>query len=360
MSGGEQGKGTGSAMRDRPLTASATIKDVAQEAGVGVGTVSRVVNGAANVSDDTRLRVEAAIRRLNFDPNPIAQSLRSGHTKMFACIVRDFSVPILSAFVNGMQASADARGFSLQVASSYHDTEREIEMLKRLARRRVDGIVIATSSEADTKLLDTLTRLEVPVVLLDRDYPQTSDAVQINHRAAVRDAIAHLLELGHRRIGFLTGQLDVRPAQERLAGFEEAFRARGLEATGDLIRSGSFAAEFAYSEVMGLLNGRQPPTAIFAGGAGMLAPVLRAVRDQGLRIPEDISVVTGADSELAVLHTPPISAVRWQHDQLGALAAQFLLARLDGAAVGPQRTLAPAEYIQRGSCGPAPKQSSTV
>lgn len=330
------------------------MKDVAEEAGVGIGTVSRVVNGGMNVSAKTRERVEAAIRRLNFNPDPIAQSMRSGQTKTFACIVRDFSVPILSTFVNAMQDTADASGFGLQVASSYHDTEREIAMLEKLARRRIDGLVIASSSESDPDLLDAISSSDVPIVLLDRDKPETVDAVLIDNRAGVRAAILHLIDLGHRRIALLTGQEGVRPVRERIAGYREAYAARGLVPVEDLVRCGSFTAEFVYSEVVQLLRSDEPPTAVFAGGTAMLAAVLRAIRDVGLRIPQDVSVVTGADSELALLHTPAISAVRWQHDQLGAAAARFLLSRVETPQGKAQRMVFPTEFIVRESCGPVP------
>ncbi|MFA6032115.1 MAG: substrate-binding domain-containing protein [Myxococcota bacterium] len=330
------------------------MKDVAEQAGVGVGTVSRVVNGGTNVSLKTRERVEAAIRRLNFNPDPIAQSMRSGQTKMFACIVRDFSVPILSMFVNAMQDAVDVSGFGLQVASSYHDTDREIVMLEKLARRRIDGIVIASSSESDEGLLETISSSEVPIVLLDRDKPENVDAVLIDHRAGVRTAIQRLIDLGHLRIAMLTGQEGVRPVRERVAGYREAFRSRNVEPSPELIRCGSFTTDFVYSETAQMLRSEARPTAIYAGGTAMLAAVLRAIRDVGLRVPQDVSVVAGADSELALLHTPAISAVRWEHDQLGAAAARFLLSRVEKRDGPVQRMVFPTEFVMRESCGPAP------
>lgn len=329
-----------------------TMKDVAHEAGVGIGTVSRVINKTSGVSAKTREKVESAIARLGFNPDPIAQSMRSGLTKTFACIVRDFSVPILSEFVNAMQDTSDASGFGLQVASSYHDTVREVSMLERLARRRVDGIVIATSSEEDERLAAVIRGLEVPVVLLDRDHPAMVDSVLIDHRAGTRAAIGRLIALGHRRIALLSGQPVVRPARERAAGFSEAFARAGLPEPLDLRRLGSFDVDFVYSETAQLLRLPDRPTAIFAGGTAMLAAVLRAVRDAGLSVPQDVSIVAGADSELAFLHTPDISVVRWHHDQLGAAAARFLLARVAGQDAAPQRMVFPTEFVQRGSCGP--------
>lgn len=339
------------------MMGAATMKDVARAAGVGIGTVSRVVNSAEGVTLKTREKVESAILRLGFNPNPIAQSMRSGLTKTLAYVARDFTVPILNIFVDAMQSVLDAKGFGLQVASSYHDTSREIEILQRIALRRADGVVVATSSEIDVNLLHTLSELSLPIVLLDRDTPLELDAVLIDHRYGTRSAIQHLLELGHTRIAMISGQLNVRPAIERLAGFREAFETKGQTVSEDIVRTGSFSTEFAYSEAAMLLHQPDRPTAVFAGGTAMLAGVLRAARDSGLRVPQDISIIGGADSELAQLHSPGITTVRWQHDQLGVTAAKFVLRRLETPDAPRQRMVFPTELIQRGSCAPPAQKS---
>ncbi|MCO5066858.1 MAG: LacI family transcriptional regulator [Rhizobiaceae bacterium] len=332
--------------------ASATIKDVAREAGVGIGTVSRVVNSVEGVKAKTRHRVETAILRLGYNPNPIAQSMRNGLLKTFAYVARDFSVPILNMFVDAMQSVLDSKGFGLQVASSYHDGTREIAILKRLAMRRADGIVVATSAEDDPNLLKVLRELPIPVVLLDRDNPAELDSVLVDHRSGTRAGVQHLLAMGHRRVALISGQPNVRPAIERLAGFRDAFLHSGLTVPDEMIRLGSFSTEFAYSEAAMLFRLRERPTAVFAGGTAMLAGVIRAARDAALKIPEDLSVISGADSELAQLYQPGITTVRWQHDQLGVVAAKFLLRRLETGKLPRQSMIFPTELIQRGSCSP--------
>lgn len=331
------------------------MKDVARNAQVGVSTVSRVINANGSVSAETRERVNNSISRLGFNPNPIAQSMRSGLTKMFACIVRDFSVPVLSRLISSMQTVVDAQGFGVQVASSHHNVEREIDILRKLYLRRTDGIVIATSSETDLRILNALEELAIPVVLLDREMPAKLDAVQIDHRYGVRSAIGSLLDLGHTRVSLIGGQPDVRPTNERVEGYKEAFKLRGLEISHDLIRLGAFDTEYAYSEVAMLLRKADRPTAILAGGTAMLGGVLRAVRDAGLRIPQDISLVSGAESELALLHSPGISAVGWNSDQLGIAIARLMLQRIERPEDPVRRVIIPTELIQRGSSGPPPK-----
>lgn len=332
--------------------ATITMKDVAREAGVGIGTVSRVVNKTAGVSEKMRLKVETSIAKLGFKPDPIAQSMRNGQTRLFACVVRDFSVPVLSMFVNAMQETVDIKGYGLQVASSYHDARREIDVVQRFAQRRTDGLVIASSSEDDPLVLDTLRNLGLPVVLLDRDEPHQLDAVLIDHRSGMRSAVDHLLDLGHRKIIMISGEEGLRPTRERVAGLTEAYRARGLEVPPETIRMGAFSAEYAYSELAQLLRRPDRPTAIIAGGTGMLAGALQAIRSAGLRIPEDISLISGAESELSQLHVPGITAIGWQHDKLGAAAGRMLLDRIDNPGLPAKRICFPTELIVRRSCAP--------
>jgi LacI family transcriptional regulator len=331
-----------------------TIRDVAEAAGVGLGTVSRVINGHANVGEDLRARVQAAVKRLGFAPHAAAQSLRSGHSRTFACVVRDLTVPVLANFAERMQDELDRYGYGLLIASSYHAVPREKALLASFARRRVDGLVIATSSERDRGLLKLLREAPMPVVLLDRASPDTRDSVRVDHAGGTQAAIAHLLALGHRRIAVISGADIVSPVRERLRGVKQAFAAIGLQPDPALIRLGSFSSGFATQAAAALLDGPLPPTAFFVAGTALLPGLLRALQERGLAVPRDVSVVAGAESELAEFHTPPISVVRWDHGALGAAAARFLLARIERPDQPPQRVTGPTEYIPRWSCAPPP------
>lgn len=329
-----------------------TIRDVAEAAGVGIGTVSRVINGHANVGAELRGRVLAAVRKLGFAPDAAAQSLRSGFSRTVACVVRDLTVPVLASFAEGMQRELDRKGYGLLIASSFHAVAREKDLLASFARRRVDGLVIATSSERDRGLLKLLREAPMPVVLLDRANPETIDHVRVDHASGTRTAIAHLLALGHRRIAVISGADVVSPVRERLHGVEQAFAAIGLKPDPALIRLGSFSTAFATQEAAALLDAPQPPSAFFVAGTALLPGLLRALQERGLSVPRDVSVVAGAESELAEFHSPPISAVRWDHGVLGEAAARFLLARLETAGLPRQQAIGPTEYVPRGSCAP--------
>ena len=169
-----------------------SILDVAQKAGVSLGTVSRVINHHASVSQDKRSRVLEAIDALGYSPDKVAQSMRSHRSMTFACVMRDFTVPVLSMFVDAMQKEIDSFGFSLMVASSYHDPVREMSLLKGFQQRRIDGLVIASSSETDPSLLSAMKEVNFPIVLIDRDAPNVFDRVMVNHAQGVTDAVHHL------------------------------------------------------------------------------------------------------------------------------------------------------------------------
>ena len=201
-----------------------TILDVALRAKVAVGTVSRVINGQPNVREDKRKRVHEAIVDLGYVPDIVAQSMRNNRSMTFACVMRDFTVPVLSMFVDSMQKEIDSFGFSLMVASSYHDLERELSLLRGFQQRRIDGLVIATSSETEPTLLETLQQLDFPIVLIDREQPAAMDAVNVNHAAGTRQAVTYLADIGHRRIAIISGEQDVHPTQSRYDGYLAGLR----------------------------------------------------------------------------------------------------------------------------------------
>jgi LacI family transcriptional regulator len=195
-------------------------------------------------------------------------------------------------------------------------------------------------------------QLQIPIVLLDREGPAELDAVTIDHRRGVRTATEHLHALGHTRIALLTGKPSTRPARERIAGFRDASARFGKKA---IVRTGGFSADFGFREASSLLSSPTRPTAIIAGGMAMLSGVLQAIRARGLVIPDDISVVAGADSDLAALATPAVTAIRWSGADEGRVAVQLLLSRLGGNRNGPvQRVMLSTELIIRASCARPP------
>lgn len=331
---------------------SPSIKEVAKLAQVGLGTVSRVINGGENVSNRTLSKVLAAIAELGYFPDTVAQSMRNNRTMTFACVVRDFTVPVLSLFVDAMQKTIDPAGFSLIVASSYHDLDRELSLIQRLQQRRIDGLVITTSSETSLPLLKLLESVNFPVVLMDREAPLGLDAVIVDHATGTKLAIDQLIAMGHKRIAFISGAQDLHPTKSRLKAYEDALRAAKIRKVPELIRTGSFGADAGYQQARELLALPVPPTALMAGGSAYLPGLIRAARERGLRIPQDLSIVVGAESDMAMLMEPAIATVRWDHDKLGQAAGRLLMERLADPGCEPIRLVFESEFVPGGSCAP--------
>jgi LacI family transcriptional regulator len=334
---------------------SPTIRDVAVAAQVAIGTVSRVLNGHKSVSDDVRRRVLKAIKKLKYEPDRVAQSMRLGVTRTVAFATRDISIPGFGTIVNAAEDALRNSGYTLLLTMTDERKERELNLLRMFQQRRVDGVIMTTSNEHDAEISKQIRGLGIPIVLLDRENPPQLDAITLDHRRGIRAATEYLHGLGHTRIALLTGNPSTRPAHERIAGFKEASTRLGKQANYSVIRTGGFSAEFGFREASSLLSASPRPTAIIAGGMAMLSGVLQAIRARGLTIPRDVSVIAGADSDLAALATPAVTAVRWSGTDEGRMAVQLLLNRLGNRTAPVQRVMLSTELIPRESCAPPPR-----
>jgi LacI family transcriptional regulator len=331
-----------------------TIRDVARVAGVAIGTVSRVLHANKSVSSDVKRRVLSAIQDLKYEPNQVAQSMRLQATKTVACATRDISIPGFGSLVKSAQDILRSHGYTLLLAITDENMEKEIELLRLFRQRRVDGIVMATSTEEEGDLSKMMRQLQLPFVLLDRDLPADVDAVTIDHRRGIAAATEYLLRLGHENIALVTGRPAMRPSRERIAGFELAFAAAGKRVHPALVSTGGFSSDFGFRAASALIAGSPRPTAIIAGGMGMLSGVLRAITVSGLRIPDDISVIAGADTDLALLATPGMTSIRWSAAEEGRLAVELLLEQITRGPRPAQRVMIGTELVTRASCGPPP------
>lgn len=330
-----------------------TIRDVALAAGVAVGTVSRVLNGHSTVKPEIKRRVQRAIDEMGYSPNAIAQSMRIGSTFTIGCVLREINIPQLAGFVRAAHDVLDEAGFSLLISNSEGRPERERELLGRLARRQADGVMIGPYTPIAGEFETFLRELGVPIVLVDRDPVDWADGVMADHSGGTRLAVECLLGLGHRRIALITGEKGLYPAKERIKGYYRAYEGFGLPVDPAFVQTGSFLPGAGFRFASALLGQRNPPTAIISGGLDMLSGVLRAIRSRGMSVPDDISVIAAGNSELAELHTPPISTVSWDQAEVGRIAAGLLLDRLRAqAAVEGRHVLVPNEFHLRASVGP--------
>jgi LacI family transcriptional regulator len=334
----------------REVSSAPTIKDVAQAAGVSVGTASRVINGNSTVSTAIRLKVQQAIASLKFEPNAAARSMRLKSTRSIGVMMRGITVPILADFVGAIEDILEADGYSLLLACSQDRKERELDILKVFAQRKVDGLIMTTCSELDAELALARTALGIPIVFMDRQVQTASDTIEIAHRSGTRAAVEHLLGLGHRRIGLITGSDALFPGRARVAGYMDAYAKFKLTPDMKYLRADSFSNEAVFSNTMDLVSGDDRATAIISGGFDMLATVMRAVRARDLLIPDDISIIAGADSDLAQLANPAVTSLSWDMAATGRAAARLLLNRLSNQSSEPKRLHIATELLLRKSC----------
>jgi LacI family transcriptional regulator len=328
------------------------MREVADRAQVAMSSVSRVLSEHPDVSPAMRERVLAAVSELGYRPDLLAQGLRRGATHSVGFVVGDISNPLLAEIVKGAEGRLREEGYSVLLSNSEGNPKLDAEYVRVFSQRRVDGLILSLASETEPATLDALYEIEGPCVLLDREIPELQDvsAVLADHRAGMRAAIGHLLDLGHRDIGLISGR-EVRPTRERIAGAREAYDARGLT-DGLSIITGSFTAEHGELGSEELLARPAPPTALVAGGNQILIGVLRTLQRRDLRIPDDVSLLTCDDTEITTLLRPPIGAVSRNNVEAGRLAADLLLRRLRTPESGPETIVLPTRFDARQSCAP--------
>ncbi|RXT38990.1 LacI family DNA-binding transcriptional regulator [Bradyrhizobium betae] len=335
----------------RPQTVK--VRDVAREAGVAVGTVSRVLNDHPTVTRELRERVERAMADLGYEVDVTAQSMRAGRSRLVACAIRDFDIPRFALFIKEAEAVLREAGYTLLLASTTNRPDVEISLLRAFRRRRVDGVMMTLSDEEHRDVRQALSEAPMPVLLIDRDCVGALDRVTADHRQGARLATGHLLGLGHRRIAMLVGDTKAFPSRSRLEGFREAHAAAGIAPDSRLVRDNVLSSEDAYRATASLMGGTNTPTALFVAAMDMLGGCLRALRTMGLAVGDRLSVVAGSDSDLAELHTPPITSIEWDLAAMGRHAAIMLLERMRGDEIERGRGLTvPTELIIRGSSRP--------
>lgn len=334
------------------MKARITIREVAKEAGVSLGTASRAMNRSGRVSEKAVIAVNKAARKLGYEPDVIARSMRTRSTNVVGILVSNLSNPLYATMITAAENTLQAAGYSLLVANTHNDKTREKALIDVFRARRIDALILGP---CQTESPDMIRRLDsdMPVVALDREFGETSTGVHVDHYSGSLDATRYMLNLGHTRIALMTTGSDLRPGRERIAGFIEAYRERGLEPTPGLIRSEKSSMEFAFSEALSLLSAKERPTAFICLGTRILAGVLQALRHSGQKVPQDISVISIGDTDLSQLFTPSITTLNWDLNIVGTTAAQMILKQLDQKnRKEPERIIINTQLIPRESCGP--------
>lgn len=327
------------------------IRDVAALAGVSVGSASRVLNGVENVSSVLREKVERAIGVLGYRPNHAAQSLRSRTSKTIGCLFTDVANPLYANVFRALEERLRRDGYMLLLANGLNDPLREIETLTMFGRRGMDGVILAPGNERHPDVLAALSALPMPAVVLDRDMAGACDAVLFDHAAALRVSMGRLMELGHERIGLVLWKADIRPVRRRIEGYKAAYRAAGLPLPDMVVQTPS-ATSSAFPDVDALLKRAQPPTALITQGTYTLNSTLRAIAAHGLRIPQDISVISIGDTDFARDHLPPIAVINVDVNLMAELTASLLLSRMAQPDLPQRKEKVRLSFAERGSIGP--------
>ncbi|MFC0598566.1 LacI family DNA-binding transcriptional regulator [Streptomyces palmae] len=321
------------------------MKDVAARAGVGLKTVSRVVNGEPGVTPDTERRVREAITALGFRRNDSARILRKGRTASIGLVLEDLADPFYGPLSRAVEEVARAHGALLINGSSAEDPAREQELVLALCARRVDGLVIIPAGE-DHRYLEPELAAGVATVFVDRPAARIeADAVLSDCFGGSRAAVAHLIAHGHRRIGFIGDRPGIHTAAERLRGYRTAMAEAGLPVDPSWISLGPTDPDRVGAAARSMLDGPGPITALFAGNNRVTVTAVRVLA--GRTLP--VALVGFDDFELADLLSPAVTVVAQDAARLGRTAAEMLFRRLDGAAGEPRRVELPTRLIARGS-----------
>ena len=329
----------------------ATIVDVARIANVSLSTVSHVVNGTRPVSEATRTKVLLAIEETGYEPDGVARALRRARTDTVGLVVSDTGQPVFAEIVRGVEHEARAAGFTLLLANSAEDLQREAESVQALRERRVDGLLVAQVAGSDHSLVDQLRRWRTPLVLIDRLTAPDVDQVGVENHEPMKQLVNHLVARGHKRIGYVAGDTRVPVLDERKRGYLEALAEHGIAIDPTLVIEGTITSEETMSTVRPLLLRLDRPTAFVAASMVISVGTMYALQDVGLRIPEDMAFVVFDEPAHADLFRPLLTSVVQPAFDVGREAMRLLLRRISHPDVRPRTVRLKPHIVHRESCG---------
>lgn len=332
-----------------------TMRDVAKQAGVSPTTVSRVINRSGYVSQETRERVLAAIQELGYVPNVLARSLRSKQTKTLGLILADITNPFWTTVSRGAEDAANKAGFNVILCNTDESEDKQEQYLNVLLQKRVDGVLLVPASSA-TKAVGWVQSQGTALVVLDRRVECAQvDVVRGDSEGGAYQLVRYLLSLGHERIAALSGPADVSTSADRVAGYRRALQEAGQGVQPDWVCYGHYSQASGYEMAQRALALTPRPTALFACNNFIAIGALRALRHAGLRVPEDVSVVSFDDLTSDLVIEPFLTVADQLAYEMGRQGTELLVERLTNRACdGCREVVLPTEIIVRGSTGPPP------
>lgn len=339
-----------------------TIVEVAEQAGVSIATASRALSGRGYASAAVKERVRQAARQLNYRFNASARSLKVRRTNTIGLIITDITNPFYAYLASGVLDCAKEKGYHVVVCATNEDAQIERDDLNILMEQRVDGIIAVPSGD-NRRLWNQLVEMNTELVLVDREIqggPQ-ADTVLIDNVKGAYLATEYLIHLGHSRIGLINGPTNTTTGKDRAKGYLEALKDAGLSADPNLIQGSSFMRESGYLAVAALLALPEPPTAIFAANNVLGEAAVFSLREHGLQIPKDISLLMFDDVPWAALIQPSVTVIKQPTYNMGCMCLNMLDQRLQESAQNsarrtPVKVVMNPELIERESCQLLPKQ----
>jgi DNA-binding LacI/PurR family transcriptional regulator len=308
-----------------------SIKDIARVAKVSHSTVSRALHNSSLVNHETAERIRQIAREKGYRPSAVARSLVTRRTKTIGVVVTRIADPFIAEVVNGIEEVANDHGYSVFLANSNADPDREVKVVHSFHERRVDGILV-TASRVGALYMPLLTEMRVPTVLINNQHPgEFVHSVMIDNPAASRQATEHLVQLGHRRIAYIGDQFGFQSDIERFAGYRNALEVADIPFVPELTAHGDGKAEGGMRAMEKLLSLAEPPTAVFCYNDMSALGALRTIHTRGWRVPEDISVVGFDDLFIASYISPSLTTISQPMRQMGSMAMEILLKLFSGS-----------------------------
>ncbi|MET3134527.1 LacI family transcriptional regulator [Oxalobacteraceae bacterium GrIS 1.11] len=332
----------------------ATMKQVAQQAGVSTSTVSHVLNNTRVVSEDVRARVLAVINDLRYVPSAVARSLKNDRTHTIGMVVPNNSNPYFAELIRAIEDASFKLGYNIILCNCYDDASKQVAQLRVLMEKRIDGLILV-SSGSDGELTRFLAGDRLPTVLVDREIAGVgADFIESDHERGGYLATQYLLELGHRAIACVSGPKDLLPSRERVAGYLRALREAGLRLRLNWLVHSDFTSQGGYGAFQQLLALPERPTAVFVSNDLMAIGGICAASEAGVHIPSQLSVLGYDDIALAAFSNPPLSSIAQPKQEIGALTARVLVERMRNPDLPLRRERLQPTLVVRKSTGPAP------
>ena len=332
---------------------SATLKDVAEKLNISVSTVSRVVNNKSYVNPRTREKVLKALGELSYSPNQVARSLKNKSTNTVGIVVPDISEDFFSHVIKGIDYILSHNGYSIILCDTGEKTEKEELYLNLLIEKQIDGLILATVSKKHL-LVQNIIDKGLPVIFIDNlpKLKNSYDSVIIDNTKASHMAVEHLIKLGHRCIGIITGKQDETTGYDRLLGYKKALQDNNIKIDESLITIGDFKEKSGYDSMKVLLDKNRSITAVYVASSKMTYGAIKAITERGFRIPEDIALVGFDIHDPSGLITPSITTIIQPEENIGKAAAELMLKKLNenGEKFNQKIVLEPNILI-RDSCG---------